>query len=89
MNIISATVHREVNKSVISVEAGELVPQLTLNKFAREEEEWTWWEKLEILAKIATNTEFDNNNPALWRIGPQHRDEGIYLAVTDADVATR
>ena len=59
------------------------------NKFSSEAEEWTWWEKLQILAKIATNTEFDNNNPALWRIGPQHRDKGIYLAVTDADVATR
>merc|ERR1712176_418019 len=47
-----------------SVEAGELVPQLTLNKFTSETEEWTWWEKLQILAKIATNTEFDNNNPA-------------------------
>ena len=71
------------------MEAGELVPQLTLNKFSSPAEEWNWWEKLEILVKIATNTEFDNNNPALWRLGPRHRDEGVYLAVTDADVATR
>ena len=35
-----------------SVEKGELVPQLTLNKFATEEEEWTWWEKLVIFYKM-------------------------------------
>ena len=31
--------------------------------------------------------EMGNNNPALWRIGPQ--EDGIYLAVTDAKVSTR
>ena len=54
-----------------SLEAGELVPQLTLNKFATEEEEWTWWEKLVIFYKMLKMDEFGNNNPALWRIGPE------------------
>ena len=27
-----------------SVAAGELVPQLTLNRFSSPEEEWSWWE---------------------------------------------
>ena len=72
-----------------SLEAGELVPQLTLNKFATEEEEWTWWEKLVIFYKMFKMDEFGNNNPALWRIGPESTDDGIYMAVTDAKVATR
>ena len=70
-----------------SVEAGELVPQITLNKFSSEEEEWSWWEKLQIFYKMLRMDEFGNNNPALWRIGPQ--EDGVYLAVTDAKVATR
>ena len=72
---------------VASVKAGELVHMITLNKFDTEEEEWNWWEKLQIVAKMFTMDEGGNNNPALWRIGPQ--DDGIYLAVTDAKVATR
>ena len=72
-----------------SVEADELVPQLTLNKFATEEEEWTWWEKLVIFYKMLKMDEFGNNNPALWRIGPDSIEDGIYMAVTDAKVATR
>merc|ERR1711936_525017 len=72
---------------VASVEAGELVPQITLNKFRTEEEEWTWWDKLVLMYKMMKGGEHGNNNPALWRIGPQ--DDGIYLAVTDAKVATR
>ena len=35
-----------------SLEAGELVPQTTLNKFTNEEEEWTFWEKLQISYKV-------------------------------------
>ena len=70
-----------------SVAAGELVPQITLNKFSSEEEEWSWWEKLQIFYKMLRMDEFGNNNPALWRIGPQ--EDGVYLAVTDAKVATR
>ena len=54
---------------VASVAAGELVPQLTLNKFSSEEEEWSWWEKLQIMYKMFTMNEHGNNNPALWRIG--------------------
>ena len=72
---------------VASVKAGELVPQITLNFFRTEEEEWTWWDKLQIMYKMFTGDEHGNNNPALWRIGPQ--ENGIYLAVTDAKVATR
>ena len=72
-----------------SLEAGELVPQLTLNKFATEEEEWTWWEKLVIFYKMLKMDEFGNNNPALWRIGPDSIEDGIYMAVTDGKVATR
>ena len=72
---------------VASVEAGELVPMITLNKFNTEEEEWSWWESLQILVKTFQMEEGGNNNPALWRIGPE--DEGVYLAVTDAKVATR
>ena len=73
---------------VDSVEKGELVPSITLNKFNTDEEEWTWWELLQIIYKsMVTMDESGNNNPALWRIGPEN--DGIYLAVTDAKVATR
>ena len=72
-----------------SVAAGELVPQLTLNRFSSPEEEWSWWERLEIVVKMAAMKEFDNNNPALWRIGDRSLEHGIYLAVTDGKVATR
>ena len=72
-----------------SVAAGELVPQLTLNKFSSPEEEWSWLERLEIIYKMVTMRAFDNNNPALWRLGPSNMKEGIYLAVTDSMVATR
>jgi len=70
-----------------SVEAGELVPMLTLNKFNTPEEEWTTWEKIQIAAKTVMGTEFGNNNPALWRIGPEN--DGVYMAVTDSKVPTR
>ena len=72
---------------VASVEAGELVPMITLNRFETEEEEWSYWELAQIMMKTFMMDEGGNNNPALWRIGPQ--DDGIYLAVTDAKVATR
>ena len=41
---------------VESVEAGELVPQTTLNRFEREDEEWTLAEKLKIAAKVAVQS---------------------------------
>ena len=73
---------------VESVEKGELVPSITLTKFNTDEEEWTWWELLQIIYKaMVTMDEHGNNNPALWRIGPQN--DGIYLAVTDGKGATR
>ena len=34
------------------MEAGELVPQTTLNRFEREDEEWTLAEKIKIAAKV-------------------------------------
>ena len=37
---------------VASVEKGELVPMVTLNKFDNVEDEWTWWEKLHIIFKM-------------------------------------
>jgi len=72
-----------------SVAAGELQPMTTLNGFETPEEEWTWWEKMKILGKSILLTAFDNNNPALWRIGKANIEEGIYLAVTDAPVPLR
>ena len=52
---------------VASREQGELVPSFTLNKFETKEEEWTWTERMTILAKAVLHTAFDNMNPALWR----------------------
>ena len=46
---------------VASVEAGELVPQITLNKFRTEEEEWTWWDRLQIMYKMMRSEEHGNN----------------------------
>jgi len=72
-----------------SVEAGELVPQTTLNKFANPDDEWTFWEKMQISYKALAGTAFDNNNPALWRMGEKSIENGIYMAVTDAPVPLR
>jgi len=72
-----------------SVAAGELQPMTTLNKFGSVEEEWTFVEKLIILKKTFQMSSFDNNNPALWRIGRNNVEDGIYLAVTDTPVPTR
>jgi len=72
-----------------SVAAGELQPMTTLNGFKTLDEEWTWWEKMKILGKSLLLTAFDNNNPALWRIGKDNLQEGVYLAVTDAPVPLR
>jgi len=72
-----------------SVEKGELVPSVTLNKFATVEEEWTFTEKMLITAKSFALTAFDNNNPALWRIGPSNIEEGIYMGVTDGPTPIR
>ena len=36
-----------------------------------------------------TGTAFDNNNPALWRMGEKSVENGIYMAVTDAPVPVR
>ena len=52
-----------------SVENGELVPMITLNKFNTPEEEWTTWEKIQLAGKMIMGNEFGNNNPAVWRMG--------------------
>merc|ERR1719325_330603 len=88
-NILYSGKMLESPNYLASVAAGELVPQLTLNRFSSAEEEWSWWERLEIVVKMAAMKEFDNNNPALWRIGDRSLEHGIYLAVTDGKVATR
>lgn len=89
---------------VASVENGELVPMLTLNKFNTPEEEWTTWEKIQLVGKTIMGTEFGNNNPALWRIGLGEiitssylqaflsigpANDGTYMAVTDSKVPTK
>ena len=59
-----------------------------INKFNTDEEEWTWWELLQIIYKaMVTMDEHGNNNPALWRISTKN--DGMYLAVTDGKGATR
>jgi len=72
-----------------SVAAGELQPMTTLNKFGTVEEEWSFFEKMIIMKNSIQLTAFDNNNPALWRIGQKNINDGIYLAVTDAPVPIR
>ena len=37
---------------VASVEAGELVPCTTLNKFANPDDEWTFMEKMQLSYKV-------------------------------------
>ena len=60
-----------------SVKKGELVPQMTLNKFANPDDEWSFLEKLEIARKGVTGGAFDNSNPALWRLGPADAKKGM------------
>lgn len=79
----------EVPNYLESVKRGELVPQLTLNEFADPKEEWTFMEKMKISYKMMMGTGFDNNNPALWRIGKSDKEKGIYMAVTDSVPATQ
>ena len=45
---------------VASRESGQLVPQITLNKFRNSEEEWNWWEKLQIAFKLLTGDEMSS-----------------------------
>ena len=94
----------EVPLYLESVERGELVPQVeyliheccvsfcsiqnTLCKFEKEEEEWTFWEKLEILKKVPQFQSFENVNPASYKLaGGDHED--IFMAVTDNTVSAR
>jgi len=74
-----------------SVKKGELVPQMTLNKFANPADEWSWFELAQIAYKMTQGMAgaYDNANPAVWRMGPADAKKGIYLAVTDDPVATR
>jgi len=72
-----------------SVKKGELVPQMTFNKFENSADEWSFWEKLKIAKGMAEGTAYDNNNPAVWRIGPKDAKKGIYMAVNDFATPTR
>lgn len=74
---------------VASMKKGELTPQMTLNKFKTKEEEWSWVEKAKIAEMMMMKTAFDNNNPALWRIGKKDAKKGIYLATTDYPMPMR
>jgi len=71
-----------------SVAAGELVPQVTLNKLANPDEEWTALEIGDILYRQMTqwygdlsSNAYDNNNPAVWRMGS--KEDPIYMVTTD------
>ena len=57
-------------------------------KFDDDEDEWTFWEKLQILMKIPEFRSFENVNPASWKLdgGPN---EDIFMAVTDNTVSAR
>lgn len=72
-----------------SVKKGELVPQMTFNYFDNPKDEWSFLEKLQIAKDMVEGTAYDNNNPAVWRIGPKDAKKGIYLAVTDSPTSTR
>merc|ERR1712080_222135 len=72
-----------------NVENGELTPQMTFNYFDNPEDEWSFWEKLQIIRKAAGGSGYDNSNPAVWRIGPANAEKGVYMAVTDDPLATR
>ena len=57
-------------------------------KFEDEKDEWTFWEKLEILSKVPQFKSFENVNPASYKLdgGP---DADIFMAVTDNSVSAR
>ena len=57
-------------------------------KFDDDEDEWTFWEKLQILMKVPEFRSFENVNPASWKLdgGPN---EDIFMAVTDNTVSAR
>jgi len=71
-----------------SLKAGELVPQITMNKLKNPDEEWTLMdmEKIgerainEMLGDMTHNA-YDNNNPGLWRFGS--KENPMYIATTD------
>merc|ERR1712020_648299 len=71
-----------------SVANGELVPQITLSPLADPKEEWGALEVASILTKVTAqwfnigdSIGYDNNNPALWRMGS--KEDPMYLATTD------
>jgi len=72
-----------------SLKKGELIPMMTFNYFDNPEDEWSFFEKLQIAQNMAKGTAFDNSNPAVWRIGPADPKKGMYMAVTDSPESTR
>ena len=71
-----------------SVEKGELVPQIILNPMVNPDDEWSLWEMEEIMERMfnfwygdGKHTAYDNNNPAVWRIGS--KEHPVFIATTD------
>ena len=71
-----------------SVAKGELVPQIILNPMVNPDDEWSLWEMEEIMERMfngwygdGKHTAYDNNNPAVWRIGS--KDNPVFIACTD------
>lgn len=63
-----------------SVEAGKMVPTISLAHVLPND--WSWFEMME----GAVNG-YDNTNVLVWKLGPQDRNVGEYLAVTDYPTA--
>lgn len=59
-----------------SMAKGEMVPTITLGKV--QPNDWSLMESLE-----GINNGFDNTNVMLWKLGPEDRKVGEYIAVTD------
>jgi len=68
---------------------GELVPQMTMNKFKTAEEEWSMMEKLDIMKNMVLMKAYDNANPMVWRLGSNNSHTGKYIACSDMPLATQ
>ena len=65
-----------------------LFPLVVRDKEGAEGEEgaaWSFWEKVDIMAKFTHHAAFENTNVAVWRLAASP--QPIYLAVTDNTVA--
>ena len=59
-----------------SVAAGKMVPTITIAHV--EPNDWSMEEMV-----VGTMNFYDNTNVWLWKLGPEDKEEGQYLAVTD------